>query len=169
MGAGKAALGRAKSARRLRFTFDGGYAFRAMAISRFHRGALFAAALGVAIPAALLAVTGIYLTLRIAGAVETDTRRYNSYIGQQVAEAFEQELLDHLRRAVAPAENAAREGAPRAVIEMALASGTQEFEGAHFVPLDDLNGVSLLVVESQPVIYAAGEGAQRGQYFTGVL
>ena len=140
-----------------------------MAISRTRRGALLAAALGVAVPAALLAVTGIYLTLRIATAVETDTRRYNSYIGQQVAEAFEQELLDHLRRAVAPAENAAREGAPRPVIEMALASGTQEFEGAHFVPLDDLNGVSLLVVESQPVIYAQGEGPRRGEYFTGVL
>src|SRR5215510_2031286 len=137
-----------------------------MAISRLHRGALFAAALGVAIPAALLAVTGIYLTLRIARAVETDTRRYNSYIGQQVAEAFEQELLDHLRRAVATAENAAREGAPQAVIEAALAGGTQEFGGAHFVGLDELNGVSLLVVESQPVIYAAGDA---GQYFTGVL
>ena len=140
-----------------------------MAISRFRRGALFAAALGVAIPAALLAGTGIYLTLRIARAVETDTRRYNSYIGQQVAEAFEQELLDHLRRAVATAENAAREGAPRVVIEAALADGTREFEGSHLVPLDDLNGVSLLVVESQPVIYAPGEGARRGQYFTGVL
>jgi len=140
-----------------------------MAISRLRRGALFAAALGVAIPAALLAGTGIYLTLRIARAVETDTSRYNSYIGQQVAEAFEQELLDHLRQAVAPAENAAREGAPQAVIETALAAGTQEFEGAHFVSLDDLNGVSMLMVESQPVIYAAGEGARRGQYFIGVL
>lgn len=140
-----------------------------MAISRFRRGALFATILGVAFPAALLAGTGIYLTLRIARAVETDASRYNSYIGQQVAEAFEQELLDHLRRAVAPAENAAREGAPQPVIETALAAGTQEFEGAHFVSLDDLNGVSLLVVESQPVIYAVGEGARRGQYFTGVL
>src|SRR5437867_7758388 len=127
-----------------------------MAISRLHRGALFAAVLGVAFPAALLAVTGIYLTLRIGRAVETDARRYNSYIGQQVAEAFEQELLDHLQRAVATAENVAREGAPRLVIEVALAAGTQEFEGAHFVTLDALNGVSLLVVESQPVIYAAG-------------
>jgi signal transduction histidine kinase len=140
-----------------------------MAISRLRRGALFAAALGVAIPAALLAGTGIYLTLRIANAIETDTRRYHSYIGQQVAEEFEQELLDHLRRAVAPAENAAREGAPRLVIETALAAGTREFEGAHFVPLDDLNGVSLLVVESQPVIYAPGEGERSGEYFTGVL
>ena len=140
-----------------------------MAICRFRRGALFAAALGVAVPAALLAGTGIYLTLRIARAVETDTSRYNSYIGQQVAEAFEQELLQHLRLAVASAENAAREGAPQSVIETALAAGTQEFEGAHFVKLDDLNGVSLLVVESQPVIYAPGEGARRGRYFTGVL
>lgn len=140
-----------------------------MVISRFRRGALAAVALGVAIPAALLAGTGIYLTLRIARAVEIDARRYNSYIGQQVAEAFELELLDHLRRAVVQAENYAREGAPRPVIEAALAAGTEEFEGAHFVPVDGLDGVSLLVVEGQPVIYAPGEGPRRGQYFTGVL
>jgi len=140
-----------------------------MVVSRFRRSALLAVALGVALPAALLAGTGVYLTLRIARAVETDTSRYNSYVGQQVAEAFEQELMDHLRRAVAPAEKAAREGAPQSVVETALAAGTSEFEGAHFVPLDDLNGVSLLVIEGQPVIYAPGEGARRGQYFTGVL
>src|SRR6266545_3570890 len=140
-----------------------------MAISRFRRSALLAIALGVALPAALLAGTGVYLTLRIARAVETDSSRYNSYMGQQVVEAFEQELMDHLRRAVAPAEKAAREGAPRAVVETALAAGTSEFEDPYFVPLDDLNGVSLLVIEGQPVIYAAGEGARPGQYFTGVL
>lgn len=140
-----------------------------MAISGFRRNALVAVALGVALPAALLAGTGIYLTLRIARAVEIDTGRYNSYMGQQVAEAFEQEVMDHLRRAVAPAENAAREGSPQSVIETALAAATQEFEGAHFVPLDDLHGVSLLVIEGQPVIYAPGDGARRGQYFTGVL
>ena len=140
-----------------------------MAISRFRRTALAAIALGVAVPAALLAGTGIYLTFRIARAIETDTRRYNSYIGQQVGEAFEQELMDHLRRAVAPAENAAREGAPRPIIQAALDAGTQEFDGAHLVSLDDLNGVSMLVVEGQPVIYATGDGARRSQYFTGVL
>ena len=37
------------------------------------------------------------------------------------------------------------------------------------MPLDALDGVSLLVVEGQPVIYAPGEGARHGQYFTGVL
>ncbi|HEY2954959.1 MAG TPA: HAMP domain-containing sensor histidine kinase [Candidatus Eisenbacteria bacterium] len=140
-----------------------------MAISRFRRSALLAIALGVALPAAFLAGTGIYLTIRIASAIQTDSSRYNSYIGQQVAEAFEQELMDHLRRAVAGAEKLAREGAPAAEVESALAAGTDEFEGAHFVRLDDLNGVSLLVIDAQPVIYAAGEGPRRDQYFTGVL
>lgn len=140
-----------------------------MAISRFRRGALLAVAFGVALPAALLAGTGIFLTLRIARAIETDTSRYNSYLGQQVAEAFEQELMDHLRRAVAATENVAREGAPRPVIESTLAEGTQEFEGAGFVPLEDLDGVSMLVVEGQIMIYAPGDGPRHGQFFAGVL
>jgi signal transduction histidine kinase len=37
------------------------------------------------------------------------------------------------------------------------------------VPLEALNGYSLLMVESQPLVYAPGAGSRRGQYFAGLL
>jgi signal transduction histidine kinase len=140
-----------------------------MVVSRFRRRVLVAITLGVALPAAVLTSLGIYLTLRIARAIDFDTVRYNTYMGQQVAQAFEQELMAHLRRGVGPAENAAREGRSVADIRAALAAGTDEFSGANFVPLESLNNVSLLIVESQPLIFAPGENRRQGLYFAGVL
>src|SRR6058998_1630781 len=107
-----------------------------MMLSRFSRRIVNLIALGVAVPALLLAGLAIYLTLLIARAVEDDSIRYNSYLAQQVAEAFEQELGAQLRVAIVLAENAARNDAPAAQILDALAAGTREFRGPHFVPLE---------------------------------
>jgi signal transduction histidine kinase len=140
-----------------------------MAVSTFRRRVLGMIGLGIALPALLLSGLGIFLTLRIARAVEEDSVRYNSYLAQQVAEAFEQELMAHLRGSIGTAENAARNGAPPVEILAALGSGSEEFRDAHFVPLDQLNGYSLLMVESQPLVYAPGAGPRRGRYFVGLL
>ena len=53
-----------------------------MAISRFSRRVLVIVGLGVALPAALLASLGIYLTLRISDAIHGQRLRYNLYIAQ---------------------------------------------------------------------------------------
>src|SRR5437867_7501558 len=113
-----------------------------MAISRFHRQAATVIGLGVAVPALLLAGLGIYLTLRIAHAVERESSRYHSYIAQQVTEAFEQELMDRLMQANVDAEAAARAGASVPEILALLERGSREFRGAHFVPVLELNGYS---------------------------
>jgi len=125
--------------------------------------------LGVVVPALILAGIGIYLTLRLSTAVEEESARYHAYMGQQVVEAYEQELLAHLRRAAGPAENAARNGATHVELLFALEEATDEFEGSHFVPLNELDGYSLLIVESQPLIYAPGTGIRSDLYFTGLL
>jgi signal transduction histidine kinase len=140
-----------------------------MQLSRFSRSVASLIGLGVAVPALLLACLGIFLTLRIARAVEDDSIRYNSYIGQQVVEAFEQELMDRIKSAIQLAENQARDNAPPASILQALDAGTKEFRGPHFVPLDDLNGYSILMIEGQPLLYAPGEKSQGSQYFAGLL
>src|SRR6185503_12533009 len=140
-----------------------------MAVSSVRRRALFAAALGVAIPALLLAVVAVLLTFRIVRSVQNDTVRYNRYLGQQVAGSFELELMDHLRRSIAPAERVARDGGSLPQVMEALAGEGSEFIGPHFVPVDELSGYSLIIVEAQPLIFAAGEGVRQGQYFTGLL
>ena len=140
-----------------------------MAISRFSRRVLGIIGLGVALPATLLAGLGIYLTLRISDAVRAQSQRYNLYMAQQVAEAFEQELLSSLQHAIAAAENAARTGAERDAIMAALAANTGEFVRADFVPLEDLSGYDMLLVEHQPLIYARGSGRDEGHWFTGLL
>ncbi len=140
-----------------------------MAVSRFHRSAVTVIGLGVAIPALLLAGLGIYLTLRIAHAVQRESTRYHSYIAQQVTEAFEQELMDRLMQGNADAENAARAGASVPEILALLQQDRGEFGDAHIVPVLDLNGYSLITVESQPLVFAPGTGARRNQYFAGVL
>jgi signal transduction histidine kinase len=125
--------------------------------------------LGVGLPALLLAGLGIALTLRVAGAVERDAIRYNAYLAHQVVAAYEQELMIHLRAAARPAENAARVNASIGEIMAALAEGTGEFEEPHFVAISELTDYTLLIVESQPLIYSSGGPTRPGQYFAGVL
>src|SRR5262249_12250397 len=94
--------------------------------------------LGVGVPAALLVTLGIFLTLRVSRAIESENARYNAYMALQVGEAFELELMDDLRRAVVLAENAARAGAQAPEILAALRTGGSTFLAPHFVPTDDL-------------------------------
>jgi signal transduction histidine kinase len=75
----------------------------------------------------------------------------------------------HLRAAVRPAENAARANAPIGDIISALADGSGVFDEPHFVSITELTGYTLLIVESQPLIYAAGGPTRPNQYFAGVL
>jgi len=125
--------------------------------------------LAVALPALFLAGLGIFLTLRVARAIENDSIRYDTYIALQVGEAFEQELMAGLRRSIALAENAARGGGPPAQIVAALRAETGRFIAAEFVPVEDLTGYSLLIVESQPLVYAPHPRAGTGAYFAGLL
>src|SRR5438093_1770535 len=125
--------------------------------------------LAVALPALFLAGLGIFLTLRVARAIENDSIRYDTYMALQVGEAFEQELMAGLRRSIALAENAARSGGPPAQVVGALRAETGRFIAAEFVPVEDLTGYSLLIVESQPLVYAPHPRAGSGAYFAGLL
>ena len=125
--------------------------------------------LGVALPALALAALGVFLTLRIADAVEAQSVRYSHYMAQQVVEAYETELLAHLREAVAPAENAARLGQPPAAILAGLREGTREFIQPEFIPLHELSDHLLLVVQSQPLVYGADARGSRGLRFAGMM
>ena len=140
-----------------------------MSVSRFSRRVLLIISFGVAVPALILAGLGVFLTMRIARAVEAESIKYNTYLSQQIAEAFEQELMAHLRRGITPAENAARNGATGSEILAALRPGGGEFEGAQLVGVDELDGYSLLIIESQPLIYAPGTGRRQNQYLAGIL
>ena len=140
-----------------------------MAISRFSRRVLGIIGLGVALPGALLAGLGVYLTLRISDAIHAQSRRYNLYIAQQVAEAFEQELLADLQHAIADAEVAGRNGQGPEGILRALAANTGEFVAPQFLPLEDLAGYDVLMVEHTVLIFARGSGASQHEWFTGLL
>ncbi len=140
-----------------------------MAASRFSRRILTLVGLGVGMPAVLLAVLGVFLTLRISGEVARESLGYNDYIAQQVVQAFELELMTHVRSAGGVAENVARENGTLDEILQALRGGTTEFQGERFIPVELLDGCSLLIVEGQPLLYAAGSGARRGQFFIGTL
>ena len=141
----------------------------AMAVRPFRRRVLLAVLIAVALPAVLLAGLSVYLTERITRSVETTSATYHSYIGQQIAEAFETDLMAHLKRALGPVETAIHAGAdPRGALAATPMRG-DGFAGPHFVPVDNLTGVSILLVESQPLVYAAGEGPRRNQYFVGLL
>src|SRR5437867_10191703 len=141
--------------------------------SRFNlqlgRKAFVVLGLAIAAPALFLAGLGIFLTLRVARAIENESVRYNSYMALQVGEAFEQELMAQLRRSISVAENAARTGAGREKIMVALKDGTGEFIAPEMVPLEDLTGFSLLIVESQPLVYAPSSAVGSGTYFSGIL
>lgn len=140
-----------------------------MAISPFARRAIALVGLGVALPALALAIIGIILSLRIAGSVENDAHRYNSYVARQVGAAYEQELMDHLRLSITAAEGAARDGASDAELRAALDAERGEFAASEFVPVERLDGFMAITVEGLPLIYAPGEGRHAGEVFAGLL
>ena len=138
-----------------------------MKVMSFRQRMMVVIGLGVALPALVLAALGVFLTLRIADAVEAQSVRYCHYMAQQVVDAYETELLAHLREAVAPAENAARLNQGPAAIEAGLREGTREFTAPDFIPLHDLSDHLLLVVQSQPLVY--GEDLRNGKRFAGMM
>lgn len=141
-----------------------------MAVSRFSRRILTLIGLGVGLPALLLVVLGVFLTLRISREVERASVHYNDYIARQVVEAFEQELTSVIHGAAGGAENAAHDNAPVPVILDALRHGSAgEFEGEHFVPVERVDGFSMLYVDGVPLLYAPGSGVHAHHYFVGTL
>lgn len=125
--------------------------------------------LGVGVPVLLLAILGVFLTLRISHDVERESARYHEYMAHKVVEAFEQELMAQIRNAVGLAENAARNGSSIPALLAALRAGTTEFEAPEFVPVDYLNGYSLLIVDAQPLLYAPGSDRRQSEFFVGTL
>lgn len=140
-----------------------------MAIPDFRRNKLQLIGVAVALPALVLASVGIALTMYIAAEIETESARYNTYLAEQVTEAFEQELLARLREAIPPAEEVARAGGTPEQIRRALASRAREFEAAHFVPVDELNGYSLLVVDQQLLVFGADPSGRRQHPFAALM
>src|SRR5437867_13082398 len=111
-----------------------------MAVSRFSRRILTLVGLGVGVPALLLAVLGVFLTLRISREVARESLNYNDYIARQVVEAFELELMTHVRSAGTAADIVARGDAGVPEVMAALKAGTTEFEGEAFIPVELLDG-----------------------------
>ena len=140
-----------------------------MKASPFRQRLFVILGLGVALPSLVLAALGVFLTLRISEAIESQSVRYNHYMAQQVVEGFEQELLAQLREAVAGAEIEARAGAGPEALERALAQGTNEFSDPEFVALSRLSDYLLLVVESQPLVYGQEPRGARQTRFAGMM
>src|SRR5689334_222116 len=107
----------------------------------------------VALPALILAATGVGLSLRVARDVENESARYNTYIAEKVGEAYDRELLRELREAIKPAEDAARVSGDPAAILRALASQSRMFEAAHYVPLDDLENYQPAMVDGTMIVF----------------
>jgi signal transduction histidine kinase len=137
-----------------------------MVATRFSRRVLVFVGLGVALPALLLAGLGVFLTINISRAVEEQTQRYSLYMAKLVAEGYEQELLSDMRRSIALAETAARQGGGEHEILAALNAGENELGKPHVVMLDQLTGYSLVMLEGQPLVYDA---RQNGQCFVGLM
>jgi signal transduction histidine kinase len=135
--------------------------------SREHK--LLVLVVAVALPALALALTAIWLTLRVSRQVEAESGRYNAYLAEKVVEAFERELVDQVRAALGPAESAARATGDEADIRRALASRARLFEAPHFVPLSQLEGYSLVTVDGQLLIYGADPAGQREHPFAAML
>ena len=123
----------------------------------------------VALPAVGLAVVAALLTLRIAGGVQAESARYDAYLSAKVTEAFEQELVQQLRDAVVPAEGVAHDGGPPSDVLRALATRSRQFEAPHFVPVDDMTGLSIIMVESQMLLYGDDPTGAREHPFAAVV
>ena len=123
----------------------------------------------VALPAMVLALTAFWLTLRVSRQVEAESGRYNAYLAEKVIEAYERELVDEVRGALGPAETVSRAGGTADEIRAALASRMRLFEAPHFVPLDALEGYSLVTVEGQLLIYGEDPTGKREHPFASML
>ena len=125
--------------------------------------------LAVALPALVLAGTGIWLTLRVARQVEAESARYNAYLAEKVIESFERELVDQVRGALVSAEAVSRTGGTVDQIRDALATRARLFEAPQFVPLEALEGYSLVTVDGQLLIYGDDPSGHRDHPFAAML
>jgi signal transduction histidine kinase len=123
----------------------------------------------VALPALALALTAFWLTLRVSRQIEAESARYNAYLADKVIEAYERELVDEVRNALGPAETVSRAGGAPDAIRAGLASRMRLFEAPHFVPLDELEGYSLVTVEGQLLIYGEDPSGRREHPFAAML
>ena len=123
----------------------------------------------VAVPALVLALNAILLTLGVAHQVELESARYNAYLAEKVIEAFERELIDQVRGALGAAETIARAGGSEDDIRRALAARAREFEAPQFVPVEALEGYSLVTVEGQLLIYGDDPSGRRDHPFAAML
>src|SRR6185369_13225187 len=123
----------------------------------------------VAVPALILALNAIWLTLGVAHQIEVESARYNTYLGERVIEAFERELVDQVHGALGAAETIARAGGNEDDIRRALAARAREFEAPQFVPLDALEGVSVVTIEGQILIYGDDPSGRRDHPFAAML
>jgi signal transduction histidine kinase len=126
-------------------------------------------AVGVLVPALVLAGMATFLTLRTASAVEEESARYNRYVSHMLAQGYEQALLEVVHRAIAPAENVARAGGDEAAIREALRVPAGEMVAPTWFTLDQLMNMTLLVVEGQPVVYTSDPRQHPGRVFAGML
>lgn len=143
--------------------------FPAVAIkaSRQRKLALLVGA--VAVPALLLAIVASMLTLRVGRQVGADSARYNAYLAAKVTEAFELELVSQLREAVIPAENVARLGGDPAAIRSALATRSRQFEAPHYVAVDNMDNLSMIMVESNMLLFGDDPTGRREHPFAAVV
>jgi len=125
--------------------------------------------LAVALPALALAGTGIWLTLRVADQVRVESGRYNQYIAGLLPGVFERELVEQMQASLVNAEAASSGGGDAAEIRRGLASRAQLFEAPQFVPLEQLDGYSLVTVEGHLLIYGTDPSGQRKHPFAAML
>jgi signal transduction histidine kinase len=139
----------------------------AIPVSRQRKLALLVGA--VAVPAIALALFAVLLTLRVAREVEAEAARYNAYLAEKVTEAFEVELITQLRDAVVPAEGVAREGGAEPAIIRALATRSRRFEAPHYVPVDRMDNLTMIMVESQVLLFGDDPTGRREHPFAAVV
>lgn len=123
----------------------------------------------VAVPALLLSFIASLLTLRVVRQVQADAARYNAYLAAKVSEAFEQELLFQLRDAVVPAEGVARAGGGPAAIVSALATRSRQFEAPHYVPVDNMDDLSVIMVETNMLLFGEDPSGRHDHPFAAVV
>jgi len=136
-------------------------------LSRQRKLALLVGA--VAVPALLLSFVASLLTLRVVRQVQADAARYNAYLAAKVSEAFEQELLFQLRDAVVPAEGVARAGGGPAAIVAALATRSRQFEAPHYVTVDNMNDLSVMMVETNMLLFGEDPSGRHDHPFAAVV
>jgi len=143
------------------------FSIAALTLTRQRKLALLVGA--VAVPAVLLAIVASLLTLRIGRQVRADSSRYNAYLAAKVSEAFELELLTQLRDAVIPAENVAQSGGGASAIVAALATRASRFEAPHYVPVERMDNLSMIMVESNMLLFGDDPSGRHDHPFAAVV